>query len=352
MLILVLLPTKVQAIGDTSRSSIVMDIETGRILYKNNINDSMLIASTTKIMTFLVAYTYAKERLDEKVIAGDEVLKMYGTNIYIEMNEEMTLRDLLYGLMLRSGNDASVVIATYVSGNIDDFVYLMNEKAKEIGMINTSFKNPHGLDEETKNYSTSYDLAVLTRYLYLNIPLYKEIGGTKNYSTKSNLKSYAWTNRCKLIFTYDKTTTAKNGYTPSAGKSLASTASNNNLNLLVVTLDDPNIYGTHENLYEYFFSKYYNYTLLSKDDFVLSDNLIPAKTMIKNSFIYPLTKEERENVTTKIIINDKDDSEIKGIVNILLNDEIIHSENIYEKKANEITESLWQRIIGFFKNLF
>ena len=179
-----------------------MDIDSGRILYQNNSNQEMLIASTTKLMTFLISIDNIGNKLDDKVVVGDEVLKMYGTNMYLNLNEELTLRELLYGLMMRSGNDASVVIAKYVAGDEETFVNLMNDKSKEIGMINTIFRNPHGLDEETKNYSTAYDLAILTRYLYLNYPIYKEIVGSKYYDFKSNLKSYSLINRCKIIFTY------------------------------------------------------------------------------------------------------------------------------------------------------
>ena len=149
LLIIILTPKNITAISDSGESTIVMDIDSGRILYQKNSNSEMLIASTTKIMTFLTTLKYANDRLLETVIVGEEVLTMYGTNMYITIDEELTLMDLLYGLMLRSGNDASVVIATTVAGTVDDFVYLMNEVAKEIGMVNTIFKNPHGLDEET-----------------------------------------------------------------------------------------------------------------------------------------------------------------------------------------------------------
>lgn len=350
-LVLLLFPKNIYAISDTSSSSIVMDIDSGRILYQKNSNHESLIASTTKIMTFLVAITYASDKLDSKVVVGDEVLTMYGTNMYLNLKEELTLRELLYGLMLRSGNDASVVIATYVAGNVSNFVSLMNDKANEIGMLNSNFKNPHGLDEETKNYSTSYDLALLTRYLYLNYPLYKEISGTKYYDFSSNQKTYSLVNRSKIIFTYKNITTAKNGYTPLAGKSLVTTASLNNLNLLIVTLDDPNIYENHENLYNYYFNNYQNYLLLDKNNFQVDDDLFSSNYVIKNNFTYPLTIKEKENIRTKIII--KEEKDTFGKVNILLNDKIIHEEPIYKVPEQEIKNTgFLKKIIYFFKNLF
>lgn len=351
-LIFLLFPKNILAFSDTAKSSIVMDIDSGRILYEKDSNTERLIASTTKIMTFLIALTYASDKLNEKVIVGDEVLKMYGTNMYLSLKEEVKLIDLLYGLMLRSGNDASVVIATYVAGSIDNFVYLMNEKAKEIGMRNTIFKNPHGLDEETKNYSTAYDLAILTRYLYLNYPEYKEISGTKYYDFMSNFKSYSLTNRSKIMFTYKNITTAKNGYTPLAGKSLVTTASNNNLNLLITTLNDPDIYSNHTNMYEYYFQQYQNYLLLDKNNFKVDGNLFTENYYIKNNFTYPLTNSEKDNIQIKIIVNKEND--ILGFVNVLLNDKVIHEEKIY-KKNNEIKEkkdSFFKKIINFFKNFF
>ena len=164
-----------------------MDMDSNRILYEKNIDEQRLIASITKIMTAIIAIESGK--LDEKVTVGDEVLKMYGSNIYIEVGEEITLRDLVYGLMLRSGNDAAVVIATYISGDEIKFVEKMNEKAKEVGMKNTIFNNCHGLDENTQNKSTAYDMALLSSYAFKN-PIYRKVVGTKKYKVKN----------CKSIF--------------------------------------------------------------------------------------------------------------------------------------------------------
>ena len=308
-----------------------MDIDSGRILYQKNSNQEMLIASTTKLMTFLISLDNIGDRLDEKVIVGDEVLKMYGTNMYLNIKEEVTYRDLLYGLMLRSGNDASVVLAKNTVGDIDYFIELMNSKAKEIGMINTKFNNPHGLDEETKNYSTAYDLAILTRYLYLNYPQYKEIVGSKYYDFKSNLKSYSLVNRCKIIFTYKYITSCKNGYTPKAGKSLVTTASKNNLNVLIVTLDDSDIYDNHQRLYDYYFNNYKNTLILDKNNFYIPN--IKDKYYLKNSLYYPLKNNELNNISKKILLNKQKDT--LGKVQIYLKDNLIYEEIIYKQMSNK-----------------
>ena len=153
-LLLLLIPIGVSA--DTSRSAIVMDIPSHRIIYSKNMDEKQLIASTTKIMTCIVVL----ENIDIKksITIGDEVLKSYGTNIYISPGEKITIEDLLYGLMLRSGNDAAMTLAINTFGSEEKFIEKMNEKAREIGMKNTVFENPHGLDDKTYNLAEQMEI--------------------------------------------------------------------------------------------------------------------------------------------------------------------------------------------------
>ena len=325
-----------------STSTIVMDTNTSRILYQNNAYEKRLIASTTKIMTFVVAYEYAKDFLDLEIEAGNEILKMYGTSIYISLHEKMSLRNLLYGLMLRSGNDAAVVIANFVGGSIENFVKLMNKKAEFIGMNNTIFNNPHGLDEETKNYSTAYDMAKLSSYAS-KIPFYKEVTSTKYRDIKTDIKAYSWVNRNKMLFTYPYLTSGKTGYTPSAGKTFVSTSKKDDLELTIVSLNDNDYYSSQEKLYNEMFNKYKNYLLVSKDKF----NTENENYYIKEDICYPLTKEEKENIEIKIVDNIK--------IVISLNNSDIYEEMIYikekdTKKDNNI--SFWDKIKMFFDNIF
>ena len=194
-LIIFLIPLNIYA-KDTATSSIAIDIDSGRILYEKNADEKRLIASITKIMTCIIALENGN--LEKDIKAGEEILKMYGTSIYLELNEKMKLIDLLYGLMLRSGNDAAVVIAKEIAGSEEKFVEMMNKKAKELGMNNTKFSNSHGLDEETKNYSTARDMAKLSIYAYKN-KTYRKIINTKEYRVKTANKSYLWYNRMKLL---------------------------------------------------------------------------------------------------------------------------------------------------------
>ncbi len=331
------LPINAYALNDTSRSSIVMDIDSGRILYQNNAHEKRLIASITKIMTATIALE--KGNLEDIYVAGEEVLKMYGTNIYIELGEEMKLKDLLYGLILRSGNDAAVVIANNISNDEKSFVKLMNKKSQELGMDDTIFNNCHGLDDDTKNYSTAYDMALLSSYIYKTNKTYRKITKTYKYQIATSNKSYVWYNRNKLLKQYKYATGGKNGYTPAAGKTLVTTATKNDLRLTTVTLKDTNQYENHQELYEYVFDKYKNYTIIDKDNFKIDEKYYKDKLYIKESFKYPLTDNEKDKIKTvvklKKVKNYKNNEQV-GVIKIYLNNQQIKDINIYIKKETSI----------------
>ena len=320
------LPFTVSA--DTAKSTIVMDLDSGRILYEKNANQKRLIASITKIMTAIVAIEEGD--LTEKITVGEEVLSMYGTNIYIEVGEKMKLRDLLYGLLLRSGNDASVVIAKAIAGSEEKFVNLMNKKAQEIGMKNTIFKNPHGLDEETENYSTAYDMALLSKYAYKN-KTYRNIVSTDKYEVSTGKKTYLWYNRNKLLTTYEYCTGGKNGYTPRAGKTLVTTASKKGLNLTIVTLSDGDIYNNHIDLYEDFFSKYKRYKIIDKNKFRIDKEFVDEDVYLEDSFYYPLTSNEVNDIKTVVHFLDDSATDEIGTIEIFLSNQKIGELPIYRK---------------------
>ena len=336
---------------DVSHSSIVMDIDSGRVLYEKNADEKRLIASITKIMTAVIAIE--NKNLDDVVTVGDEVNKMYGSNIYIKPGEKLRLRDLLYGLILRSGNDAAVAIANYVSENEEDFVKLMNEKAKKIGMDNTIFHNCHGLDEETQNYSTARDMAILSKYA-MKLFDYVEIVSTENYKLTTNYNSYLWVNRNKLLKKYDYATGGKTGYTPKAGKTFVSTAGKDNFNLTIVTLSDNDMYNTHKGLYDYYFSKYRNILVIDKDNITFDNN--PYGTLyVRNDFYYPLTADEEKNIKIDVdIYNIKDYSagDKVGEIYVTLNNEEIFREDVYVKTTKKKKENILSKVVRFFASLF
>ena len=221
---LFIFPLNVNAVSTSAQAAILLDQDSNRILYSKNIDTVRSVASISKIMTGILAVESGK--MDRTVTINDVVLRAYGSGIYVKVGERLKLRDLVYGLMLRSGNDAALAIADYVSGDVDKFVEMMNAKAKEIGMKNTTFHNPSGLDEEEEvgNYSTAYDMALLMSYAMKNED-FKKIVGTKKYTLKTNKNNYIWYNKNKLLQTYQYATGGKTGYTQKARRTLVSTAS-------------------------------------------------------------------------------------------------------------------------------
>ena len=328
-----------------------MDIDSGRVLYEKNPNNKMLIASTTKIMTCIIVLENINSNdLSKKIKAGDEINKVYGTNIYLEPGEILTIEDLLYGLILRSGNDAAEVLANNIFSDEKTFINKMNEKAQELHMNHTTFENPTGLDDETYNYSTAHDMAILAQYAYQN-KTYQKIISTKKYSTKSNIKAFSWTNRMSLLTNYKYCIGGKNGYTPKAGKSLVSYAHNNknNLSLLIVTLDDTDTYNNHKYLYEKYFSLYKQYTIIDKNNFKISKNFIKEDITIKDSFKYPLTEEELNDITTLVKINTNKNSHNIGDITIKLADKNIGKIKIYKKIKEKEDKNLFSRIKELFR---
>ncbi len=334
----------VQASSNSARSYVLMDINSGRILASKNMNEKLLIASTTKIMTCLIVLENAN--LDDVITVGDEVLSMYGTNIYIKEGEKLTVEDLLYGLMLRSGNDAAITLAVHTLGE-DAFIEKMNEKAIEIGMKNTAFFNPHGLDDSTKNYSTAKDMAILGRYAYQN-ETYRRIISTKKYVTKSSLKSYVWYNRMSLLTQYKNCIGGKNGYTPKAGKTLVSYSVKDDITLMLVTLDDSNLYDNHKKMYEKYFSLYQNYLIVDDKNFRLESTFTEGDLYLKESFSYPLLKEEINSITTLIEFYPVTKDGKSGRIIIKLKEEEIGSVDIYQRKTKKEEISFFQKIKKLF----
>ncbi len=335
LIVVILFPSSVLGLSLSCRSCVLMDSDSGRVLYQKDPNNPRLIASITKIMTAILAIESG--RLEETVTVGEEVLTMYGSNIYIELGEKMKLLDMVYGLMLRSGNDAAIVIATFIGGTEEKFVEMMNKKAKEIGMTNTVFHNSHGLDEVTQNKSTAYDMALLSSYASHN-ETYMKIVGTKKYTVQTDKKSYIWTNRNKLLTSYAYATGGKTGYTPSAGRTLVTNASHNGLNLTAVTLNDGNEYISHETMYNYGFENYKKYTILDKKKFKIDSAYYPNKIYIKENFTYPLTEIEKENIKVLVKLTKLDkikNNDEVGIVIVKLMDQEIYREKVYVKIAEK-----------------
>ena len=310
-------------------SVVVMDADSGRILYSENKDERKLIASTTKIMTTLIALE--NSNIKKEVEVKDEILKVNGSMIYSKIGEKYTIEDLLYGLMLRSGNDAAMTIAKIVLV-YNEFINKMNLKAIEIGMFNTTFENPHGLNDDTKNYSTANDLALLMKYALKNKEFVK-ITSTKKYKN--------WLNKNDLLFDYKYLITGKIGYTKKSGQVYVSSASKNNKNLIIASIDEDDKYELHKNLYEKYFENYKKYKVLNKYTFSFKSKKDNYHYYIKKDYDVLLTKDEIDKLKIKIDTNN-------NIINIFINDKKIHSERLY-KVEEKTKKNLIEEILSFFR---
>lgn len=260
ILVLSQMPTA-QAVGTCASSAILMEAETGRVLYQQNIHEQRLIASITKLMTALVALE-SGHQTDELVTVGEACTRTEGSSIYLRPGEEISLEGLLYGMMLKSGNDAALAIAEYCAGSVDEFVDLMNEKAVQLGMQDSHFANPNGLNADG-HYSTAYDMALLARACLDNETL-AQIVSTKTATVGSRIL----TNHNKLLWRYEGCVGMKTGYTEKAGRTLVSAARRDGLTLIAVTLNDPDDWRDHTALLDYGFANFAPVTLTTRGEVV------------------------------------------------------------------------------------
>ncbi len=243
-----------------AQSAILMDAESGRVLYELDADTRSRIASTTKIMTGLLACETLA--LDAEYAVPAEAVGIEGSSMYLRAGERVTGRELLYGLMLRSGNDAAVALAILCDGSVERFAARMNARAAKLGMENTHFQNPNGLDEEG-HFSTARDLARLARAAMKN-PDFREAAGTKNASFGQR----ALTNHNKLLWSYPGANGVKTGYTRAAGRILVSSAERGGRLLIAVTICDPDDWNDHAKLLDYGFSAFEKHTFLSAGEAV------------------------------------------------------------------------------------
>lgn len=232
----------------SAAAATVMHVDTGTVVFEKNADGHMLIASTTKIMTALVVIEHCA--LDEPVKILPEYTAVEGSSMYLRAGETYTVEELLYGLMLASGNDAATALACHTAGSIEAFAQLMNDKAAALGLENTSFRNPHGLDAEG-HYSTARDLAALACYAMQN-EQFRTIVSTNS----KTIGAQTFTNHNRLLRTYPGALGVKTGYTEAAGRILVSCAQRDNTQFVCVTISDPNDWDDHARLLDWAFDEY------------------------------------------------------------------------------------------------
>ena len=232
-----------------ARSSALYNPNTKTFLYEKNADMRLPMASTTKIMTALIAIESLE--LDEIVNVPADAIGVEGSSLYLRENDQITVKDLIYGVLLQSANDAATVLAIRISKTVDDFATVMNDRAHKIGAFNTHFTNPHGLDNE-EHYTTAKDLSLIAAEA-LNNELFKTIAGTYKYSFTVNGEPRTIVNHNKLLKAYDGCIGVKTGYTKKSGRCLVSAAEKDGITLVAVTLNDPDDWTDHKNALNYGF---------------------------------------------------------------------------------------------------
>ncbi|SDW31855.1 D-alanyl-D-alanine carboxypeptidase family protein [Paenibacillus sp. CF384] len=323
-----------QTVSTHARGAALIDVESGRILYSYNGDKPMLIASLTKIMTAIVAIEHGK--LTDKVKTSIRAAGKEGSSIYLQRGEEMSLQNMLYGLMLRSGNDAATAIAEHVGGTEEGFVHMMNEKAQMLGLSNSQFMNPSGLDAEG-HYSSANDLARLTAYAMKN-PVFKEIVKTKEKKAPNPNDSwdYQWRNKNKMLTMYEGADGVKTGYTKKSLRTLVSSATRNGQQLVAVTLNDGDDWQDHRKLLDFGFANFRLTEVTRKGQSINGYPLAVGRTLL-----YPFAEGEQQQLRSKLTLIDANSTAYKlgerGKLEWFIGEERIGSTPVFDPQSQRIT---------------
>lgn len=284
------------AVSTSASSAVLIEQNSGRVLYQQNADEERLIASITKIMTAVVALEHADKARPYTVTDRDMA---EGSSMYLKPGDTLHLEELLYGLMLVSGNDAALAVAHCVSGETEDFVALMNETARRLGMTHTHFANPNGLDAEG-HYSSARDMAVLTAYALKNQD-FRRIVSTASVTIGERYLA----NHNKLLRLYGGCIGVKTGFTKAAGRTLVSAAARDGMTLVCATLNDGDDWNDHMALLDYGFASYRMETAVPAGR-VLASVLVQGGTAVSvplaaaEDLCYPLTGEESLKVVARV----------------------------------------------------
>ena len=335
----------------SAKAMCVMEASSKRVLNSKNMNEKLAMASTTKIMTAITAIENCKD-LDEKFEISPKAVGISGTSLYLRKGEVFSVRDLLYGLMLISGNDASFAIGEHVGGDINTFVKMMNETALKIGASNSHFDNTHGLDSKT-HYTTAYDLALITSYAMQN-HIFKEIVSTKNTKiTNADGKTRYLKNKNKLLNSFDGCNGVKTGFTDDAGRCLVSSAERDGMTVVCVVL---NCGPMFEECSRHMENAFENYKLYDLTEMYQFENVLPVTNGRSQSvevctygkYFYPLKESELNKVKITYDIEKTLDAPIEkgqivGEVKIYIDNNLHFSEKIFTIESVR-RNSIWQKL--------
>lgn len=335
----------------SSKSMCVMETSSKRVLYNKGDDTILPMASTTKIMTAITAIENCAD-LDAKFEVSSKSIGISGTSLYLREGEVFSVRDLLYGLMLVSGNDASVAIANRVGGNEKQFVNLMNETARKIGAFNSHFDNPHGLDSKT-HYTTAYDLALITSYA-LNNPVFSEVVSTKNTKiVNQDGKTRYLRNKNKLLHTMQGCIGVKTGFTDDAGRCLVSACERDGMKVVCVVLNCGPMFEESESLLNKAFDEYKLVDLTQNYCYEKTIPVVDGKkdyvnVGTKKHFFYPLKEQEIKTVKYDYCLVKNVEAPVNideevGEIKIYIDKNLHFSEKIYTMESVR-RKSIWAKI--------
>lgn len=344
----------------SSPSAVVICNESGRILYDKNCKEQRKMASLTKIMTSLLLVENCK--MDEEITIAKEACYIGGSEAGIKPNDTITAESLLYGMLLPSGNDCALATAYHIGGSVKNFADLMNKKAQELGLEDTHFENPHGLDSEN-HYSSAYSLALLTRYA-LTYPKIREVVATKTKYVDLGSFSKQLNNTNALLRTYDKADGVKTGFTNGANRCLVASATDNDLKLIAVVLGSETSairFNDAKTILEETFSKYKLYDISSFLNVYINVPIIKGTT---ENFVYShsenkkmaLTEEEYAKIYVSQNFIDKIEAPMNagtyiGTYTVSIDDEILYTKDFY-LPYDIIKKTPLDYFISIIKNMF
>ncbi len=300
-------------------AEIAMELTTRTVLTESNADKRMPMASTTKIMTAIIIAEDCN--LDEEITVPDAAVGVEGSSIYLKKDERIDVRDLLYGLMLRSGNDSAVALAIHHSGSVESFVTVMNERAKRIGADNTNFKNPSGLPDD-EHYTTARDLCNIACYA-MNNEIFREVVSSKSHVGKFR----SFENKNKMLYRYEGANGVKTGYTLKAGRCLVSSAERNGMDVVTVVL---NCYDMYERSSAILDQCFYAYKLLelNENTVFMSDRVLCKLSKTQNLVV---KNTDSLQIRIKPTATDKKikKGDCVGVLEIYDANGLIFSDNLY-----------------------
>lgn len=316
-----------------AEAALLMEAQSGQILYSKNPDKKLYPASITKILTGIIAIESGK--LDETVTVSRNAVHAGGTRVYLEEGEQKSLKDLVYGMLINSGNDAAVAVAEHVGGSVEGFAKMMNEKARELGAVHSNFVNPSGMPDE-EHVTTARDMALIARYAMKN-ETFREIVGTKEYPWEGE----SWqpgniVNHNRLLWDYEGATGVKNGYTDDAQQTFVATSERDGQKLIAVALKVPgaskNIYRDLTNMMDYGYNDFETHRLAVNTDkleeLIVDGERATGRLPAEKYFVTLPKGASVEKVKQKLVLDDNlalpvDKGDVIGNIRLLFNDEVI-----------------------------